>query len=570
MNEPTSRRTPAVVILSALLVAVLGTPVQAVSAGELDTTFSFDGRETTAVGTSIDQANAVVVHPDGKILAAGGTLSEVCGPSSCDTHWLLVRYQASGLLDSTFGSGGIVTTNMGSGAIYDIALQSDGKIVAVGDGFQGAENDFVIARYLSNGTLDSTFGTGGITRTDFGLHDAASGVAIAGDGTIVAAGSNGLGGPAFNSTFAVARYLSNGTLDGAFSADGKVTTAIGSETSFANDVALQSDGKPVATGGSRDADGDMVFTTVRYTSAGAPDASFAGDGVALKGFGDGPDTAASVLVDAAGKVVVAGSAVVGTEFDFAVLRYTSTGTPDTSFDADGVRTVDINDADVARDLTRQSDGALVVVGSTGAGDGTDFALVRLTSGGALDTAFGGDGKVTTDFFESSDSAGAVALQPDGKIVAAGAVFDPFITDTDVGVARYHGAGSGDAVPPVSQISRPRHNTSYFQANLRSLTGTATDVGSGVIAMDIVLRRHFTDGTCANWNGSQFVTGSCKARLWHRALGRGSWTYTLPRVLTKSTGTNVKHYILLSRATDAEGNVETAFNDGRNRSQFEVI
>ncbi len=568
-NRP-SRRAPAALITLVLFVALLATPAQAAPAGELDPTFTLDGRVITSVGNSIDQANAVAVQPDGRIVAGGGTLSAECGVSGCDTHWALLRYQSNGFLDPNFGGGdGIVTTDMGSGSIYDIAIQGDGKIVAVGDGFEGVENDFVVARYLANGTPDSNFGSGGIVRTDFGLHDAASAVAINPDGTIVVAGSQGLAAPAFNSTFALARYLTTGLPDTTFDGDGKAVTIIGTETSFANDVALQG-GKPVAVGASRDAGGDMIFTTVRYTTGGLPDTTFDGDGIALKGFGTGPDTATSVLIDPAGKIVVAGSAVIGTEFDFAAVRYLSTGPPDTTFDIDGFRTVDITGDDVAQGLVRQADGALVLGGVTGSGESTDFALVRLTSAGALDPSWGGNGRVTTDFLESADSAAAIALQPDGKLVAAGAVFDPFIAETDVALARYLTVGTGDTTVPVSRISRPKNGLSYYQANIKTFSGTATDTASGVAKVEIALRRHFTNGLCANWNGSVFVSGSCTTPTWRLATGRGSWTYSLPKGLTKSRGTNVAYYVLFSRATDAEGNVESSFATGRNRNQFEVI
>jgi uncharacterized delta-60 repeat protein len=566
-----SRRAPAALITLVVLFAMLATPAaHAAPAGELDPTFTFDGRVITSVGNSIDQANAIAVQPDGKILAGGGSLSEQCGLSGCDTHWALLRYQSNGFLDPNFGGGdGIVVSDTGSGSIYDIAVQGDGKIVAVGDGFEGVENDFVVARYLTNGNPDPDFGSGGFVRTDFGLHDAASSVAINSSGTIVVGGSQGLGAPAFNSTFALARYLTTGAPDTTFDGDGKVVTIIGTDTSFANDVALQG-GKVVAVGASRDAGGDMVFTTVRYTSAGIPDTTFDGDGIALKGFGTGPDTATSVLIDPAGKIVVAGSAVIGTGFDFAAVRYTTTGPPDTTFDLDGFRTVNIAGNDVAHGLVRQADGALVLAGATGAGESTDFALVRLTSAGAIDPSWGGDGRVTTDFLDSSDSATSLALQPDGKIVAGGAVFDPFISDTDVGLARYLTVGTGDTTVPVSRISRPKNGLNYYQANIKTFTGTATDTDSGVAKVEIALRRHFTNGLCANWNGSVFVSGSCTTPTWRLASGTGSWTYSLPKGLTKSRNTNVAHYVLFSRATDVAGNVETAFVAGRNRNQFEVI
>jgi TolB protein len=128
----------------------------------------------------------------------------------------------------------------------------------------------------------------------------------------------------------------------------------------------------------------------------------------------------------------------------------------------------------------------------------------------------------------------------------------------------------DITKPSSSITRPRNGLSYYQANLTQFIGAASDAGSGVTRVEVSLRRIYTDGHCANWNGSVFVTASCSARNWRGAGGTTGWSYFLPRQLTKSKGTTVDHYLLLSRAIDAVGNIETLITNGRNRNSFEVI
>jgi WD40 repeat protein len=131
-------------------------------------------------------------------------------------------------------------------------------------------------------------------------------------------------------------------------------------------------------------------------------------------------------------------------------------------------------------------------------------------------------------------------------------------------------GPVDEWDPVTTIQRPRNRFSYHRANLRSITGIAVDAGSGVGTVQIALRRYYTDGRCAQWNGTRFVIAACPVRQWHDAAGTDEWTYALSRLLTKSQGTDVRYYLVMARSIDASGNVETFFENGRNRNLFEVV
>ena len=281
---------------------------------------------------------------------------------------------AAGDLDSTFGVGGQVMTDLkrSTDIANAVAIQADGKLVVVGQTYQNndfSDEDFVVTRYNTDGTLDSTFGSRGKVRTDFpGLAAVPSSVVIQPDGKIVVAGG---AFPLFTfaGNFKIVRYNPNGSLDTSFG-DGGIVTTIFPAGSYASDVALQADGKIIAAG--------TVFVDFNP--------------------GESSDT------------------------DFALARYNPDGTPDATFGTGGQVTTDfLGFEDDAFSVLIQPDGKIVAVGS--ANDPAtfyDFAAARYLSNGTIDTTFGVAGKVRTDFGDQDfDRARSAALQPDGRIVAAG-------------------------------------------------------------------------------------------------------------------------------------------------------
>jgi uncharacterized delta-60 repeat protein len=325
----------------------------------------------------------------------------------------------------SFGSPGEVTTTFGlesDDVAQGLLLQSDGRIVAVGyRAGDGDSSEFALARYNANGALDPSFGTGGKVTTDFGFANAG---ALQPDGRIVAAGSNLVSRPDFD--FALARYNSNGTLDASFGADGKVTTTFGPTTDYVEALALQPDGRIVVAGSSRSPEQrNGVFALARYSADGKLDPSFGTGGKVMTSFGSARDDSAEALaLEPDGKIVAAGSDFLGAERRsvFGVARYTSDGSLDPSFGSGGMVTTSFGaTSDIANAIVLQPDGKIVVAGysfllSVGP---SAFALARYTADGTLDPSFGAGGKVTTDFGPGGSTAWAVALQPDGKIVAAG-------------------------------------------------------------------------------------------------------------------------------------------------------
>ena len=404
------------------------------SDGSLDTSFNGTGKVTTPIGSSHDYAYAVAIQGDGKIVVAGDSYN-----SSLNFDFAVVRYNSDGSLDTSFNGTGKVTTPIGSGSDYGytMAIQADGKIVVAGQSYNGANWDVALVRYNSNGSLDTTLnGTGKVTTPIGSSDDNASSIAFQDDGKIVVAGWTSNGSISYDD-FAVVRYNSDGSLDTSFNGTGKVTTAIGSGYDVGNSVAIQRDGKIVVAGYSASSSTYEDFALVRYNSDGSLDTSLNGTGKVTTPIGTNLDVGRSVALQGDGKIVVAGLTSTNLGYDFAVVRYNRNGSLNTSFNGTGIVTTNIGGHnESAYSAVIQSDGKIVVDGASNGG----FAVVRYNSDGSLDTSFGPTGKITFSI-GNNDSAQSVALQSDGKIVAAGYTLGPFAYD--FAVLRYNSNGSPD-------------------------------------------------------------------------------------------------------------------------------
>ena len=459
------------IALGLLIFAQIGWAAPAwAAAGDLDPTFGVGGKVTTDIFGNFDNAQSVAVQADGKIVAAGYAHNP--GPG-VDSNFALARYNADGTLDTDPVTGfgeqlvvggnrtGMVTTDFfgRDDVAHSVAVQADGKIVAAGLAVAVVPNIgrdsslFALARYNADGSLDLNFGTGGKVTTNFVFPDgflgraAALSVALQTDGKIVAAGVvvDGRG----SLFFALARYNADGTLDTdpvtgfgeqlvvGGNRTGKVTTSNGHA---ALSVAVQTDGKIVAAGGNPDPDFQSSFALARYNADGSLDSSFGTGGMVTTIFHvvTNQDVARSVAVQTDGKIVAAGSTripVQGVPTQFALARYNADGSLDATFGPDGtgkVTTSFFGFSDAARSVAVQADGKIVAAGRAlvidpdpNIGSSSLFALARYNANGGLDSSFGTGGKVTTSFFgvATHSAAQSVAVQADGKIVAAGQAFD---------------------------------------------------------------------------------------------------------------------------------------------------
>ena len=394
----------------------------------LDPTFGSGGRVTTFFGgdgLNGDDAYSIAVQTDGKLVVAGITTN-----LDDTTDFGLARYNSNGTLDANFGTGGKVKTNF---ANFDgaraVAIQSDGKIVVAGYTLVNFSPDFALARYNSNGTLDATFGVGGKVITELGGPAMALSVAVQSDGKIVTAGFAHLVNGDFD--FALARYNTNGTLDTAFGTGGKKTTTFGAPSvAQGNAVAIQGDGR-IVVAGLTIVNNIANFAVARYNPNGTLDITFGTGGRAVTDF-SADDRAFAVALQADGKIVAEGM----TGNDFALARYNTNGTLDTTFGTSGKVITDFAGSnDIGLGVAVRPDGKLVAVGRTFASGRTAVAVARYNGNGTLDPTFGTGGKATTNFAGSlGDQAFSVAIQPDGKAVVAGSAIVNL--NTQFAVARY--------------------------------------------------------------------------------------------------------------------------------------
>jgi uncharacterized delta-60 repeat protein len=447
-------------LITLVLCLFLTTILQA--AGDLDPLFGNGGKVITDLGES-EFVSAVALQPDGKIIAGGSTVTFV--PQPIPEDYLLIRYNPNGSLDPTFDGDGIITQDILGGFDFlgDVLVQTDDKIVAVGATDASAQDPFQIGlvRYNQNGSLDPTFGTGGIVHFSFpnvSFADFQMRGALQSDGKILVTGRvNVLGTADFNCF--VARFNPNGSIDPTFSGGVVFVDFANSVLEDFTDIAVQVDSRIVVTGvvpaeGGAD-ESDMV--TVRFNTNGTQDPTFGSGGVVITDFSGNTDSANALLIQPDQKIVIAGenklvSLVDGGTVveDFALVRYNVNGSLDPTFGNGGkVQTDFATGQDIVQSIVLQPNLKIIAFGgvaTTFQNGASDFGLARYNPNGSLDPTFGNGGLVITDLASGSvDFARDVALQPDGKIVAAGTKGDGTALNDDFALTRYN----GDIVLPPS-------------------------------------------------------------------------------------------------------------------------
>jgi uncharacterized delta-60 repeat protein len=390
----------------------------------------------------------------------------------------------AGERDTTFGTDGYVITDIASATdkSFDLTTDSKGRIILVG--FTGG--DFAIIRYQVNGTLDTSFGNNGVVITDFGDQVAfASGVAVDALDRVVVVGD-------VDKNLTVARYNNDGTLDTTFNGVGYVQYDDGIDldiSTFSNDIVIDNAGNIVVTG-----DNNGTFSLLRYTSAGALDVTFDGDGIVTTDFPTPAEQISSVTIDGQNRILVAGalfnapscqigiarylpsgaldttfngsgtlasiegcgakvlvdsagrvllSANVGNfdenSLDFLAMRFTDVGTLDTTFGTNGSVITDFGAPfnNITVDAVLTADDKLIQVGYRGDTNNERFILSRLNEDGSLDTTFGTAGKVIDDLTFAGDFAQSGVLDANGNILVGGSTFVTGQSDNFI-VARYKG------------------------------------------------------------------------------------------------------------------------------------
>jgi uncharacterized delta-60 repeat protein len=429
--------------------AVLGTSRIAVTRynadGSLDTTYGTSGTGTVLqpLEAGTFTAHDALLQPDGKLVVAGEqtSLDNV-------TRFGLARFNSDGTLDTSFSGGGIV---MGIGSAnseaFALALQGDGKILVAGDVGNSSLAEYAVARLNANGTLDTSYGTNGVWTDNAGQFSALHGAILQPDGRLVVAGYSAAG--AAPGSLRMVRLNTDGTKDGTWGTLGVVTNG---NVMRANRMRLLGDGSVLVAAQTSPG---QDFAVVKLTASGAPDASFGTNGIAgttLTG------QAMDLVVQSNGQVVAAGSALgAGSTFDaFYLVRFNADGTLDTSFGASGVqRTVVADGQTFTLGLAARPSGGFIAVGSAFSNapllDGItstldDSVTVAYTASGAVDTSFNGTGVSSLDLGGTSSMATGSALQADGKLVVAGThpEVGPGIFGQDSFLVRYLADGTVDA------------------------------------------------------------------------------------------------------------------------------
>ncbi len=398
-------------------------------AGDLDPSFGAGGQVETNLGHTVIPS-AALLEPDGNTVVAAGFI----GTSIAAEAMALVRYLADGSLDPSFGNGGVSEFAAFTDFVNipnALALQSDGRILIAGEtrNAMGGIDEFVLARFNPDGTLDSSFGNAGVVATSFGpIRSSADAILLQPDGQILVSGILVLGGARTPTRTVLARYNPDGSLDTSFGDGGTVVViAIGD----ANQLALDSDGRILAI--------HAVFVGNQQAVQFNPDGSV-----------NSPTAVGTIIATSNGSgiqadtnfVVVGSQATIGRRGDFeaVVARFTPNNTPDPTFN----RAVfdfgaESDTVDQARAVAIQSNGQIIAGGGSNSGStrfGSTFGLARLNPDGSLDDSFGNGGTVTTEF-QGADSVLAVLIQPDGNIIAVGSVRDGS-GRIDIALARYLG------------------------------------------------------------------------------------------------------------------------------------
>ncbi|HEX3147871.1 MAG TPA: hypothetical protein VHR66_07285 [Gemmataceae bacterium] len=503
------------------------------AAGQLDSLFGPGGIALTSMGPGRDEARSVKVDASGRYVVGGWAFN------GTNYDFALSRYDSNGALDTSFGSGGKVITAIGSGDdfIQAIALDQSGQIVAAGYSMTGGNADFALARYNTDGSPDTSFGSGGKIVTPIGaFDDMAYAIAIDSVQRIVVGGSSSDGSV---NHFGIARYTPSGALDSSFGSGGKVTTVLESFDDEIYDVAIDSSDRIVAVGTSNRGP-VWDFAVARYDVNGSLDPTFDGDGVALTPIGLYA-YAYGVAIDDVGRIVVGGHSFDNSNNNMALARYLPNGTLDSTFDDDGYLTVSSGPNSYIHTITIDSSGRIIAAGNENTGGhlsgnqvvgGQWYTTVeRFNSNGTLDASFDGDGKVVTQTGVGQLALTRnVAIDAQGRVIVAG--FASNGTNDDFFIARYLGEPFS-VVATNSSMSFVEDSPSltvdagldFSDSPNANLVGATVSIGNYVRSEDVL---SFTPqgGISANFdNVAGVLTLSGSAPLANYQAELRSLTYT---------------------------------------------
>jgi uncharacterized delta-60 repeat protein len=403
--------------------------------GTLDSSFDSDGIVITSFIGFDATVQALLIQPDKKILA-GGTISK-----SGLNQFGLARYNSDGSLDESFGNlGKVVSDYPELMLLSSIALQSDGKIVVAGNLFNSGFtiSHFVLVRYDTNGILDRTFGIDGRVITNLSNKlDKITSIIIQNDGKILASGTTS--DDLNYSDFSIVRYNSNGTLDTSFGNNGITITSIRT-WDFGYAMVLQDDNTIVISGSTSNEFNpvfgpDYDFLVIKYDKYGVLDSTFGNGGSVIIGTAEANEKALSVNVLSDGKIVIAGEHHI-MKYSFMISQLLSNGDLDTSFGNNGIVLNELT-SQFIESVAMQTDGKFLITEYNGTGGccSADIKLIRFLADGNFDSTFGTNGIVTANFLNENNQANSIAIQDDGRIIIGGISGNQI--HYDYGLARFN-------------------------------------------------------------------------------------------------------------------------------------
>ncbi len=419
-----------------LFIAMLFIARQAVAQpGALDPSFGVGGRVMIKIDTYVGNQLASIIQPDGKIVIAG------FASDGAKYNVVLYRLKINGRFDSSFGINGKSVTDFQTfpyslGIAVD--LQLDGKIVfAANDG-----NNITLGRYNTNGTPDSSFGVNGKSINDIGNAEEATSYAL----KVLPGGKFAVAGIAYavpgvgGEVSFLSVFKENGSLDSSFGVNGAVFTEFTANAGHNSSAySLATIGDHIFVGGEADlptlphTEG-LFFAISKYNSDGSFDTTFANNGrLATDQMGSG--ILSSLFLQKDGKILMSGSSP-DANVDYQLIRYNADGTKDSSFGKNGIATTDVGGFDVSRNnsLTEDVNEKIIITGTSFRDSSSPFVTVRYNSDAKLDKTFGNNGKVSIMFTNGNEAVTCLALQKDGKIVIAGYSVDS--ATTNIVLARY--------------------------------------------------------------------------------------------------------------------------------------
>lgn len=431
--------------------------------GDLITDFGDNGKVMLSESGMSLSAQSLAVQSDGRLITAGS----VAEAGSLDAvGFLLARFLPNGAPDPSWNASGrrVFSVN-GTGSARCVLVQPDGKVVCGGTVYSGMNTAFVLARFLPDGALDTSFNSSGFTITQVspwldGIHA----MALLPDGKIVVAGTSS-DNSGTNDDMVVARYSTAGVLDAAFNGTGIKTVDTGTGTALAAALLVQPDGRIVVAGSQQNGSAND-FAVIRLNADGTMDSSFGASGKAVVAT-PADDGGRAIAPGPGGSLLVGGYTFGTSGADFSILRLLPNGNPDAAFGTTGraAYSFGTSSQDLCLAMTVQDNSRIIMAGYAQSAAGSDFAILRLEPGGGLDQSFGQEGRRTVPLGAGFAQAQAIALMSDGAITTAG--FSDELFTSSLAMVKLEGDASPLAalqLPPAAPLSGKEATLDFGRAH----------------------------------------------------------------------------------------------------------